>query len=240
MKRYALIGYPVAGSLSPLMFRLAYGGRWSYDLVEEPSFDSAWKIFLERYDGVNVTAPYKETACGRADVLSGECRRIGATNLLVKRSDGICAYNSDYLGVRRLLGEVFGDAPRGKALIVGFGGAGKAALAAAEDAGFDPVVCNRSTDKANGIRPLSEVRNLARTSEIVIYTIPFLIGEITGIRCPVLLEANYRTPALLSEPGIGRYVHGREWMLRQAVEGYSLFTGEKPDAVSMASALEGR
>ena len=47
----------------------------------------------------------------------------------------------------------------------------------------------------------------------------------------VILEANYKTPVL---EGRGRaYVSGLRWLLYQAVAGYEIFTGERPDADAM-------
>lgn len=99
MKRFGLIGYPASHSLSPALFRAAYGGKYAYDIIENPDFDAAYGKFLGEYDGVNVTAPFKELAAARADILSPECRRIGAANLLVKSPDGIKAFNTDCFGV---------------------------------------------------------------------------------------------------------------------------------------------
>ena len=236
MPNFGLIGFPIGGSLSPLMFNAAYNGKWDYDLIEDPSFESAWRSFVDKYDGVNVTAPYKEMACTKADILEEECRIIGATNLLVKRNDGIHAYNSDYRGVLKLL-EQYGFRKGGTAVIVGYGGAGKAAAAAAHSAGLRPLICNRTASKAPGIFPLSDVRSLARDSEIVIYTPPCGIEEMRDIQCRCLLEANYRTPSLSTHRGIDRYIHGREWMLHQAIEGYGLLTGITPDRDAMISQL---
>ena len=98
--KFGLIGHPIAHSLSPALFKAGYDGRYPYDLIETPDFEEAYQRFLYDYDGINVTAPFKELAVQKADILSEECRIIGATNLLVKTTEGIKAYNSDYLGVR--------------------------------------------------------------------------------------------------------------------------------------------
>jgi len=232
MDKFALIGYPVAHSLSPRLFTQAYHGRWAYELVEEPSFEGAWERFISEYKAVNVTAPYKEPAFARANIVSDECKAIGACNILVKTADGIAAHNSDYLGVKSILAEL--DIQDGTALVIGYGGAGKAAAAAARALGYDVVICNRSTDKAPGIRPLGEIPLLAKVSDVVIYNLPCAIPEVEGMECPILLEANYRTPALSDAPGIGRYISGREWIIRQAVLGYGLMTGEAPDSDNMS------
>lgn len=232
MDRFGLIGYPIAGSLSPMLFSQAYHGRRAYDLIEEPDFERAWERFLSEYKAVNVTAPYKEAAFARADLPSEASRAIGACNILVRTEKGVAAHNSDFLGVKSILSEL--DVTAGTTLVIGYGGAGKAAEAAARALGYDVVVCNRSTDKAAGIRPLEEIPLLAGISDVVIYTLPCPIPETAGMQCPVLLEANYRTPSLERAPGIGRYVSGREWILRQAVLGYALMTGEEPDSNNMS------
>ena len=45
MKRFGLIGNPVAGSLSPRLFEAAYGGRYTYDLIEGAEFAASWQRF---------------------------------------------------------------------------------------------------------------------------------------------------------------------------------------------------
>ena len=106
IKRFGLIGHPIAHSLSPALFKAGYDGRYPYELIETADFEEAYTRFLEGYDGINVTAPFKELAYAKAEILTDECKTIGATNLLVKTPEGIKAYNSDYLGVRMWLSEV--------------------------------------------------------------------------------------------------------------------------------------
>ena len=68
MKKFGLIGYPIATSGSPALFRAGYGGRYSYDLIEEPDFATAFDRFVAGYDGINVTAPFKIDAFRKADI----------------------------------------------------------------------------------------------------------------------------------------------------------------------------
>ena len=219
MPRFGLIGSGLEGSLSPSHFRRAYGGQWEYDLIDVPTFEQAFDIFLKSYDAVNVTAPFKEDAFRRADVLGESCIGIGAANILVKSPSGIIAQNSDYLALKSL----FGKAPsRGLALVVGNGGAGKAAVAAARDCGFEVVCCNRTVRE--GLRPLSDIAMLAPSASAVIYTLPCPIAEAAAISgVPFLIEASYRQP-FLSER-CSTYISGRDWNLEQARLGYELMTG---------------
>ena len=82
--KFGLIGHPIAHSLSPALFKAGYDGRYPYELIETPDFEEAYRRFLQDYDGSNVTAPFKELAFEKADILSEECKAIKATNLLIK------------------------------------------------------------------------------------------------------------------------------------------------------------
>ena len=214
MDRFGLIGWPIGHSLSPALFTAAFGGKYPYDLIETPDFEQAWARFLNGYKAINVTAPFKENAFGRVDWKSPGCERIGATNLVVRTPEGMKAYNSDYLAVRSLL-EPLGCR---SAAVIGYGGAGKAALAAAEDLGLDTRLY-RHAEVAGGV-----------SADVVVYTLPRAVEGIDRLDCAHLLEANYRDPCLAGRPG---YIPGSAWLLQQAVLGYELMTGEKPDSSAM-------
>ena len=279
MKRFGLIGHPIAHSLSPALFKAGYAGKYPYELIETADFEEAYNRFLNGYDGINVTAPFKELAYAKADILSEECRIIKATNLLVRTPEGVKAYNSDYLGVRMWLQEAaargvarFSTPPQPhstiKVLIVGTGGAGKAAAVAAASLDMEVTLMNRSIEKAeavagsiaemNGnvaaeVRPMEDFRCCFRKADIVIYNIPSAIpalGELTsedfnpGYQ-KFILEANYRNPSFddtligkmnASNPAAS-YTDGKVWLLYQALTGYEIFTGEKPDLGSMSAVL---
>ena len=284
--KFGLIGYPIEHSLSPALFKAGYDGKYPYDLIETPDFEEAYRIFIDGYDGINVTAPFKELALQKADVISEECRLVGATNLLVKTPQGIAAYNSDFRGLVSILVsmEASGEGgksmlppwPQGvgpatkswegffycphpkplesshKVLIIGAGGAGKAAKAAAEALGYETIVMNR-TQYDPEIKPLSDFRDEFLKADIIIYNLPVRIDGIDGLTqddisaCgrKIILEANYRNPSFdnvlidrwrQTNQGIG-YIDGRAWLLAQAVTGYELFTGEMPDCKAMERKL---
>lgn len=259
MKKFGLIGHPIAHSLSPALFKAGYDGRYPYELIETPDFEVAYSRFLNKYDGINVTAPFKELAFAKADILSEECSKTGAANLLIKTHEGIKAFNSDYLGVRMWLSGVLEEMKRtppthrtATALIVGLGGAGKAAAAAAESLGMNVIRMNR-TIKDTDIKPLSDFRECFRKADIIIYNIPTAIEELKKLtdsdfapgKPKFILEANYRDPSFdqtfidrmkTANPS-AEYTGGKMWLLYQAVTGYEIFTGEKPDLGKMSSVL---
>ena len=250
MDKFGLIGHPIKKSLSPALFAEAYHGRWVYDLIEGEDFEASWQRFLSKYKGINVTAPFKEPAYAKCDILCPECRVIGATNLVVKTPEGLVAHNSDYSGVKRCIEDE--HIPEGsRALVIGCGGAGKAAAVAALDLGLDLVLTNRTPEKAEAFArhlegfypgrvstvPFDDAVGTAAGCAIAIYTLPLAVEGIEALKCPVIMEANYKNPTF-SAAEIGsdgrRYVPGKKWHLMQAVLGYEFFTGEAPDIESMA------
>lgn len=252
--RFGLIGHPIAHSLSPALFKAGYEGRYPYELIEGEDFEESYRKFLEEYDGINVTAPFKELAFAKADILSPECEAVGATNLLVKTPLGVKAFNSDFLGVRRWLEEVAAKVLTEKisVLIVGLGGAGKAAAAAAESLGMKVVRMNR-TVRDEKTRPLDDFKECFREADIIIYNIPTAIQALNELtdkdftpgKPKFILEANYKDPSFGKEilakmqtaNPLARYTGGKTWLLYQAVTGYEIFTGEKPDLAGMYDVL---
>jgi shikimate 5-dehydrogenase len=306
-RRFGLIGHPIAHSLSPALFRAGYDGRYPYELIQTDDFEEAYSRFIKGYDGINVTAPFKEKACAKADFLSDECKVIGAANILVNTEDGIKAYNSDYLGIRLWLQELLHNPSWGvqdrekratplaagggthevggvlfesctpqdgrdekeeypKVLIVGLGGAGKAAATAAAYLGLDRILMNRDISKAEAVAesvkgtagtvsviPIEEFRASFRNAGIVIYNIPTAIDSLhelddddfTPGQRKVIMEANYKDSSFGKEllakmhaaNPLARYTGGKTWLLYQAVTGYEIFTGEKPDLAEMRDVL---
>ena len=252
--RFGLIGHPIAHSLSPALFKAGYEGRYPYELIEGEDFEESYRKFLEEYDGINVTAPFKELAFAKADILSPECESVGATNLLVKTPQGVKAFNSDFLGVRRWLEEVAAKVLTEKisVLIVGLGGAGKAAAAAAESLGMKVVRMNR-TVRDEKTRPLDDFKECFKEADIIIYNIPTAIQALNELtdkdftpgKPKFILEANYKDPSFGKEilakmqtaNPLARYTGGKTWLLYQAVTGYEIFTGEKPDLAGMYDVL---
>ena len=230
MPKFGLIGYPAAGSMSPALFKAAYSGRYPYVIIEEEDFDKAFARFLkEDFKAVNVTAPHKRAAADAAPWRSHDVERLGVANILVKNPSGeIEAFNSDVLAVARLIDGL--DAST--AIVIGMGGAGRAAFDACLNAGLRTTSLHH-----NQIPDQVGDDNGGVAADIVIYTLPQAVPGIENIRCRYLLEANYLTPACSELPCVDHYISGKQWLKAQAILGYGLMTGEEPDAEAVASAI---
>jgi len=229
MKKFGLIGHPIAHSLSPALFNAAFGGKYTYDLIEESDFNKAYDRFMEEYDAINITAPFKEKAYRKADTISKECQAIGAANILTKGNNCILAANSDIVGVTGSLGRNgINRNSDGTALIVGCGGAAMAAAYAMwEVLDHETFIVNRNVEKARAfatnmkevtgrdsrlhVSGLESFCELFPMADVVIYTLPIAIPEIERLCCPrikgvhsrtkrqAILEANYKDPAFTHE-----------------------------------------
>ena len=176
--RFGLIGDPIGHSASPQLFQTAYSGRYPYDLIEGSVFEDSYVRFLREYKAINVTAPFKEAAYEKADIVSGPCALIGAANILLHTAEGVECHNSDFSGViltiaeelfPGIISEFYGEfgatahrkihlfvrkcleqkyGRKPTAVVAGCGGAGKAAAVAAAEMGFDTTILNRSLEKA--------------------------------------------------------------------------------------------
>jgi shikimate dehydrogenase len=104
------------------------------------------------FRGVNVTIPHKEAALAAADEASAAARAIGAANTLTfERNGAVMADNTDWTGLLEALGEAWDPAGR-NALVLGAGGAARAAVYALRTAGAAHVaVWNRTAARARAL-----------------------------------------------------------------------------------------
>ena len=131
--RFGLIGCPLGHSLSPrihgaisrLLDRAA-----EYDLLETAAdqLEGRMEEIRRKYDGVNVTIPYKEAVLPYLDEISPEARQMGAVNTIAVRDGRLIGYNTDCDGFIQSLRSA-GLAIQGAACtILGTGGAARAVL----------------------------------------------------------------------------------------------------------------
>ena len=243
MKKYGLIGHPISHSKSPELFRAAYpDADMTYDLIDDIDFERAFRCFLTEYEAVNVTAPFKGDAFRKVDVADTISRELFAINILRKRDGKIYGYNSDFWALKELLAPYANRHQRPQVLVIGCGGAAKAAALAALKLKMSVRVANRDFRKARefcftggGMIPLrlEQVTEQMPGIDILIYAVPVKIEPLDelSLEGKVVVEANYKDPCLqerCAEEGI-TYISGMEWLARQAVAGYRLMTDIEPD-----------
>lgn len=256
MARFGLIGNPISHSKSPSLFAAAYDGEDSYELIEAPSFEDSFQKFLNGdFRGINVTSPYKDLIMQYVSCPDRVSSLLCSANVVVKGDNGeLHSYNTDYFGVKNTIAEFLENNPTHKcvsgkklqsAMVVGAGGAGKAAALAMRDLGYKVYIVNRSAGKvaeyASQIGaeyvPLDKIAEYTPKSDIIVYALSFMVDGLNGVDLSgkIIFEANYAHPVLAPQCGIesGCYLDGRLWLYHQAVPAFELFVGKTPDLAAM-------
>lgn len=154
-----LLGDPVGHSASPEVQNAAFqhaGVDGVYVAVRCGADDlqGFMRGLARAGGGGNVTLPHKEKAASLLDVRSDAVRRTGACNTFWSDDQGrLHGDNTDVEGFRRALRYFIGGHARGlRVLLLGAGGAGRAALAALIEEDVDQVLLyNRTQDRARAV-----------------------------------------------------------------------------------------
>ncbi len=184
-----VIGKPIGHSLSPLLHNvwLREAGR---DAVYLPFEVSDLPTFLRevvrpasrrvpwRVRGISVTLPYKVALCEHLDVIDPVARRVGAVNTILVHRDKLIGYNTDVGGLLKpLLSRCELEGTR--AIIVGTGGAARAAAVGLADRGAQVVIVGRSRERAEALA------RIVNGQASVLDHLPELRGDILVHATPV-------------------------------------------------------
>jgi shikimate dehydrogenase len=260
MKRLAVLGHPVAHSRSPAMqgaalAALGLAEEWSYeaiDLAPDELEPGVRGMPGESFVGANVTVPHKGAALALADTLSETAREIGAANTLSFEAGEIRADNTDAQG---LIDALPASSTSRKALVLGAGGAARAAVWALVREGAEVHVWNRTALRAEhlceelGGRPVAVPAQ--ESYELIVNTSSAgLHGEDPFAELPLepngfgdgqtVLDLVYgeRPSSLLAaaEAAGATAVDGIEVLVRQGALSLEIWTGCEPSLEVMRTA----
>lgn len=264
MIQAAVIGSPVAHSLSPAMHRAAYAALgltdWRYEAIDVDAEELP--AFVARlgkdWAGLSVTMPGKAAAAAVADLRSARVRMLGVANTLVPTEAGWAAENTDVDGVIGALGAAgVGKPVRG--LLVGGGGTGLAAIAALAEMGLaEIVIAGRRPQSTEPARRLADSLGIHAVHvsmdaeaiaaelpgvDVAIATVPAGAADHLAIvlaQVPLLFDAIYYpwpTP-LAAAGGPDRVtVTGLDMLLHQAFRQVEMMTGLPAPREEMRDAL---
>jgi len=260
MKRLAVLGHPVGHSRSPAMqsaalAELGLTGEWSYEAIDVAPGELEARVRAmpgEGFAGANVTVPHKGAALSLADTLSETAREIGAANTLSFEGGEIRADNTDAQG---LLDALPGPPAGKRALVLGAGGAARAAVWALVREGAEVAVWNRTALRADNLCrelggtpvPTPDIRD----HELIVNTTAVgLRGEDPFVELPLTPDAfgagqtvvdlvyGDRPSGLLAAAAAAgaSLVDGIEVLVRQGALSLRLWTGCEPPLEAMRSA----
>jgi shikimate dehydrogenase len=258
MPNAAVIGHPVAHSLSPRLHGLwlkKYGIEGSYEAIDvAPENLRHFLLSMHKagYAGVNVTVPHKAAVLPFLDNVDEVARTIGAVNTITVKKGKLHGTNTDTFGFIENLRRNGFPAEKNKAVVLGAGGGAKAVVKALADEGFTHIfITNRSYEKAKII-----AKNINSIADIVdwedraaaLADCDLLVNTTTlGMqgREPLELDldllpkeavvndivyAPLETPLLAAAKARGnKTVDGLGMLLYQAVPAFEAWFGKRPD-----------
>jgi shikimate dehydrogenase len=267
-RRAAVVGSPIAHSLSPALHAAAYAALgltgWRYDLIEcdEAGLPGLVESLDPDWVGLSLTMPLKRAVLAMADDVSALATAVGAANTLLLGDGpgraGRRVENTDVAGLVQALREA-GLGRVEQAVILGAGGTAQAALAALRELGeWSPVVLVRDPARTAdlrmaadrlGVRPIISgglLETRLPEADLVISTLPG--GAAGAVRVSrwapdtVVLDVVYApwpTPFAGGAAAAGcRVVGGLAVLLHQAVAQVELMTGRPGPVVEMRAALD--
>ncbi|WP_304451025.1 shikimate dehydrogenase [Nocardiopsis sp. YSL2] len=171
LARAAVLGSPVAHSLSPVLHTAAYAAMglddWSYGLFE--CDEKGLAPFLDglgpEWRGLSLTMPLKRRALDLADEVTDLARQVGGANTLVPRGGGWAAHNTDVTGIATALTEAGAGAPR-HVVVLGAGATAASALAALCELGVSAPVTVLARDTGRAGEVADAARRLGHPLEV--------------------------------------------------------------------------
>lgn len=152
MRKFGIIGYPLAQSASPAFFNGKFADEGidaCYIPFEIESIEELPRILEENPElcGFNVTIPYKIDVMRYLESMSDEAREIDAVNVVKVTHDAdgkprLTGYNSDVIGFTRSLKPLV-EGKHSKALILGTGGVSKAVACSLRRLGIEFMFVSR-------------------------------------------------------------------------------------------------
>ncbi len=256
---YAVIGDPIAHSLSPLMQNAGFRAR-QMDAVYVPVLVRDLRDFLAAIEpfgiaGFSVTLPHKEAILRHLDDCDPLAAEIGAVNTVVVRGGGkLYGYNTDYVGVLRALERRLPLAGS-SVLVLGAGGSARAVAFALARAGANIRICARRVKKAQALaravggEAIERKRLRTEFFDAIVNTTPVgmypRVGEspleARELNCRLVFDLIYR-PAetrllqLAGRRGI-ETVSGLQMFAAQGLAQWEIWTGELAPVREMAESV---
>lgn len=252
----AIIGWPVAQSLSPAIHNAAFaalGLDWTYVPlgVRPGALDDGMRLFADlNVAGANVTIPHKQDVIEHLDRLAGDAPAIGAVNTIARDGDALVGYNTDGEGFLRALAEA-GWTPHGaRAHVIGAGGAARGIAVALADAGCPVKVSARRDRQAAALAELHERIQTAPwagpvDAELIVQATPLRSGlpldQVRFVPECVAVDLIYLPPATefleRAQAAGARAIDGLGMLVHQAALSFQIWTGrEAPLGIMRAAA----
>ena len=258
--RYAVIGNPIAHSLSPrihAMFARATEQRISYGKLQAPAKGfaaAAERFFAAGGKGLNVTLPFKVDAWRWAGQHDSAAAVSGAVNTIVWREQGTLGCNTDGAGLVNDLRRLGWPLDGARLLILGAGGAVRGVLKPLQDAGAVLTVANRTRSKAEQLAAQFQIGacglgEVAGSWDVIVNATSAGLAEEGALIAPGSVAVAHCYDLFYSidgqtafcrwaaQHGAGAVSDGLGMLVEQAALAFHLWRGVRPPVAGVADAL---
>jgi len=255
---YGVAGDPIDHSLSPVIMNTALR-RENVNGVYVALHAKTLKDLIQctreiPLHGLSITMPYKQAILEHLDNTDAHTAKIGACNTIVRGQDGkLFGYNTDVAGVVRPLEQRL-PLENAKVLVLGAGGAARAAVFALKERGAEVSILNRSSVKGQKLARQARARTIKRADlrksafDVIINATPVGMGSTREcplkedeIQAKVVFDMVYdpvetrllqvaRAKGIAVIPGVEMFVH-------QAARQFEIWTGKPAPAGDMLRAV---
>jgi 3-dehydroquinate dehydratase / shikimate dehydrogenase len=255
---YGVAGDPIEHSLSPIIMNTALR-RENVNAVYLPLHAKTLKdlVYCLReipLHGLSITMPYKQAILPYLDNSDSHTSKIGACNTVVRGQEGkLYGFNTDTAGVVRPLEQRL-SLEGAKVLVVGAGGAGRAAVFGVKERGAEVWILNRSSVKAQKLARQAKAHTIKRADlrklafDVIINATPVGMGNVRDcplkddeIQARVVFDMVYdpvETHLLQVARSKGfAVVAGIEMFVHQAARQFEIWTGKPAPAGDMLRAV---
>jgi shikimate dehydrogenase len=250
-----VVGHPVGHSLSPAIQNAAlrHGKKnaiyLAFDVVPEDfeSFVDGMRAASAR--GLNVTLPHKRAAFDLCGTVTEEAQWTEAVNTLTFEGDEVVGDNTDVEGVRASLVELGAELEGSKILLIGAGGAGRAAARAVLASAGEIWIANRTPARAEKLRgaigrsaqviPWKDLAGAVKEAEVIVHATSVGLdgsdsvlksSDLKGSACRALLDLVYGANETLLVHEARRAgveaADGLSMLVLQGADAYATFWGE--------------
>ena len=265
---YGVLGHPVSHSRSPEMQNAAFAHAGvdavyvALPVAPERLAEAVAGAHALGFAGLNVTVPHKQSALGCCATVDPVAAAVGAVNTLRRAARGWEGFNTDAPACLALL-EAAGVGRGARALLVGAGGAARAAGWALVRAGARLQVAARRSDAAREVAlalspgtpagapipeavPFDDLAGRARAADVVVNATSIgLAGKPAAIEGlafrpgQVAVDLVYGDTAFVrsARAAGARLVSGEEILVRQGALAFTLWTGRPAPEAVMAAVL---
>lgn len=260
-QRFAVIGNPIAHSLSPVIhqaFAKQVNIQLTYEKIkaDDPSFELLVSdFFAQDGKGLNITLPFKQRAFAMAQQSSFRCQQAGAANTLWMQANQLHADNTDGIGLIRDLSRYLSVNGK-RVLILGAGGAARGIISPLlENRPAELIIANRTSAKAEEFQRAFPQTQCLGFDEIegqfdlvINATSASLVGEFVALpdECmsakPFCYDLSYKQHSATAFVQYAREsdcdaVDGLGMLVEQAAEAFFIWNGIMPETEEVLTLL---